>query len=94
MFRGVVSVVDAARTDRPGQFRVLVVPGPDDVWPTGFRLRQGVRSHGWILLGVVPLGFEVWRRFNAFPPRPPEAREAPSTIKNGWAPVKAARPAP
>ena len=33
-------------------------------------LRQGVRTNGWVLLGQVPLGYELWRQINGFPPLP------------------------
>lgn len=66
-FGGVVAVVDAA-DNGTGEFRILVVPGKNDVWPEPRYLRQGVRAHGWVLLGRVSLWFELWRRFNGFPP--------------------------
>jgi hypothetical protein len=45
-----------------------VEPDPDDEpWPDARFLRQGVKTKGWVLLNVVPLGFEVWRQFNGFP---------------------------
>lgn len=34
-------------------------------------LRQGVRALGWIQLGRVRLGYELWRLFNGFPPALP-----------------------
>lgn len=78
-FGGKVAVVDAA-TVRIGRFRVLITPDPDDApWPAPEILRQGLRANGWILLDEVPLGWEVWRRFNGFPPslndRPPLASD-------------------
>jgi hypothetical protein len=27
-----------------------------------------VRANGWVLLDSVRLGYELWRRFNGFPP--------------------------
>ncbi len=67
-FGGTVAMVDAT-DDGKGKFRVLVVPDPEDEpWPQPRFLRQGVRAHGWVLLDRVPLGFEVWRRLNGFPP--------------------------
>jgi membrane fusion protein, adhesin transport system len=30
-------------------------------------LRQGVRVKAWVLLDQVSLGYELWRRMNAFP---------------------------
>lgn len=66
-FGGVVSVIDAA-DDGQGMFRLLVTPGKDEPWPQPRYLRQGVRANGWVLLGQVQLWFELWRRFNGFPP--------------------------
>ncbi|MEZ4321612.1 MAG: HlyD family efflux transporter periplasmic adaptor subunit [Myxococcota bacterium] len=67
-FAGQVAFVDA--TDDGGKFRVVVVPAPGAEWPDGHLLRQGVRVKGFLLLGQVPLGFEVWRQINGFPPKP------------------------
>jgi len=67
-FGGRVRLVDAADNGR-GRFRVLVEPDPnDDPWPSRRFLRQGVRANGWVLLNVVPIGYELWRQFNGFPP--------------------------
>lgn len=66
-FGGVVSVIDAA-DDGHGRFRLLIVPNKNEPWPEARYLRQGVRANGWVLLGQVPLWFELWRRFNGFPP--------------------------
>ena len=67
-FGGHVQLVDS--TDNgAGKFRVLIKPDPhDEPWPTKTYLRQGVRANGWVLLNQVPLGFELWRQFNGFPP--------------------------
>jgi multidrug efflux pump subunit AcrA (membrane-fusion protein) len=73
-FGGQVAFVDAA-DDGKGNFRVLVVPDPGEAWPDPRYLRQGVRANGWFLLEKVRLGYEIWRRFNGFPPAiesPPE----------------------
>lgn len=80
-FEGRVQVIDAAQTDRPGKFRVLVQPGRGSEWPRG--LLQGVQAHGWVLLGQVPLGYELWRRFNDFPPQPAPSAKAESGKKTG-----------
>ncbi len=58
--------------DGRGFFQVLVTPdkhfdGEKD-WPDGRYLRQGVRANGWVLLRRVPLGYEIWRQLNGFPP--------------------------
>lgn len=67
-FGGRVALIDSA-DDGSGRFRVVVRPDPNDErWPAGAYLRQGVRVNGWVLLESVPLGYELWRRFNGFPP--------------------------
>jgi multidrug efflux pump subunit AcrA (membrane-fusion protein) len=66
-FGGRVALIDAA-DDGQGRFRILVKPEKPEDWPSGLYLRQGVRVHGWVLLEQVKLGFELWRRFNGFPP--------------------------
>jgi membrane fusion protein, adhesin transport system len=67
-FGGRVLFVDATDNGQ-GKFRVLVEPDPDDRdWPARRFLRQGVRANGWVLLNQVPIWFELWRQFNAFPP--------------------------
>lgn len=67
-FGGTVLLVDS--TDNGlGKFRILVKPdSTDEPWPSNRWLRQGVRANGWVLLNEVPLGFELWRQFNGFPP--------------------------
>jgi multidrug resistance efflux pump len=68
-FGGVVSLIDATDNGQ-GKFRLLILPDPDDPqpWPSERFLRQGVRTNGWVLLNQVPLGYELWRIFNGFPP--------------------------
>ncbi len=80
-FGGVVQYVDAT-DDGNGNFRIVVVPDPDErcdshlpahatgnnCWPSPQYLRQGARANGWILLDTVRVGFELWRQFNGFPP--------------------------
>lgn len=67
-FAGQVTLIDAS-DDGKGHFRVLVAADPEDLpWPDARFLRQGVRVNGWILLGQVTLGYELWRIFNGFPP--------------------------
>jgi adhesin transport system membrane fusion protein len=78
-FGGVVDFIDSA-SDGSGDFRVIVLPDPlDEPWPPTDRLRPGVRAHGWVLLEQVPLGFELWRQLNGFPPSVP----APDSVKKG-----------
>ncbi len=66
-FAGRVAVIDAADSG-DGKFRILIIPEPNNPWPSSQYLRQGVRVHAWILLGRVKLGYELWRKFNGFPP--------------------------
>ncbi|WP_291989003.1 HlyD family efflux transporter periplasmic adaptor subunit [Luteitalea sp.] len=67
-FGGRVLLIDPTDNGK-GRFRVLVEPDPnDDPWPSRRFLRQGVRTNGWVLLNIVPIGYELWRQFNGFPP--------------------------
>jgi len=66
-FGGVVSAIDAT-DDGMGRFRVLVRPIDENEWPEQRFLLQGVRANGWVMLGEVPLWFELWRQLNGFPP--------------------------
>lgn len=67
-FGGLIKTIDQSDSGN-GKFRILVEPdGQDTAWPSRPILRQGVRAKGWILLDIVPLWFELWRRFNGFPP--------------------------
>jgi len=57
--------------DGNGKFRILVEPEQmynEDNWPEGIYLRQGNRAVGWVFLNRVTLGYELWRKFNGFPP--------------------------
>lgn len=64
-FEGVVSFIDATDNGE-GNFRVVIVP--TEAWPNFNYLRQGIRVHGWVQMGKVKLWYELWRRFNGFPP--------------------------
>jgi multidrug resistance efflux pump len=74
-FGGLIKVIDQV-DDGKGNFRFWVVPDPDDrPWPPQEHVRQGTKAMGWVILNRVPLWYELWRRFNLFPPdyqeRPP-----------------------
>jgi multidrug efflux pump subunit AcrA (membrane-fusion protein) len=45
-------------------------PGPSQVTPGSDQqvLRPGAQVSGWLILREVPLGVELWRQINAFPP--------------------------
>jgi len=66
-FGGTVAVVDPG-ADNEGNVRIIVFPEHGAEWPDARYLRQGVRVVGWVLLDTVPLGWELWRQFNGFPP--------------------------
>jgi multidrug efflux pump subunit AcrA (membrane-fusion protein) len=74
-YGGIVKVIDQV-DDGKGNFRFWVVPDPEDrPWPPQEHVRQGTKAMGWVILNRVPLWYELWRRFNLFPPdyqeRPP-----------------------
>jgi adhesin transport system membrane fusion protein len=65
-FGGIVQVIDRVNSAN-GQFRVLVVPDPNnEPWPEQVRAGSGV--YGWAMLKNVSIGYELWRQFNGFPP--------------------------
>lgn len=75
-FGGTVAFVDATNNDK-GKFRVLIVPDPaDQPWPSERFLRQGTRVQGWVILNRVTMGYELWRKLNAFPPEVTEEKPA------------------
>jgi multidrug resistance efflux pump len=76
--------------DGKGFFRVVVTADKhfdgEKGWPDGRYLRQGVRVNGWVLLKRVPLGYEIWRQLNGFPPvvadeEPGSSKEKASKVK-------------
>ena len=65
-FGGIVSVIDRVES-KPGYFRMLVTPDPDqDDWPEQLRMGSGIK--GWVMLNDVPIWYELWRQLNGFPP--------------------------
>ena len=67
-YSGVIKVIDQV-DDGKGNYRFWVVPDPDDrAWPEQSHVRQGTKAMGWVILNRVPLWYELWRRFNLFPP--------------------------
>ena len=76
-FGGLVQVIDYVASSG-GEYRLLVVPDPEDeAWPGRLRLGSGV--NGWVMLNDVPIWFELWRQINGFPPtiKPEEAEPEP-----------------
>ncbi|MBX3721945.1 MAG: HlyD family efflux transporter periplasmic adaptor subunit [Turneriella sp.] len=77
-----VKFVDNA-DDGHGKFRAVLVPeeSADEPWPEATLLKQGVRARGWIFLNRVTVGYELWRKFNDFPPAIPEEYDSPGGKK-------------
>lgn len=73
-FGGIVSFIDPTDNGQ-GLFRAVIIP--DEPWPSNQYLRQGVRVHGWVQLGKVPLWYELWRQYNGFPPESDDEKSTP-----------------
>jgi hypothetical protein len=54
-----------------------------DTWPDQQMLRQGNQAIGWVFLNRVPLGYEIWRRLNGFPPVLAPGGKKPAGGKDG-----------
>jgi adhesin transport system membrane fusion protein len=65
LFDGQIVGIDPVIQDN-GQLRIWVKPQTADAWPA--QLRQGGGVRAFMLLNDVPLGYELWRLLNAFPP--------------------------
>lgn len=90
-FAGRIQVIDAV-DDGQNRFRVLVVPDfkaiqakKEEPWPENEHLRYGTQALGWVMLDEVPLGYELWRRFNGFQlnlqKKPPPVNSAIDNVK-------------
>ncbi len=69
-FGGRVIAVDrSAQTD--GRFRVLIAEENLDGygWPEERYVRFGAAVQAFVLLETVPVGYEIWRQLNNFPPQ-------------------------
>jgi multidrug resistance efflux pump len=65
-FGGTVFAIDNF-TSENGMFRILISPDTKDhPWPNALRVGGGVNA--MILLNDVPIGYEIWRNINGFPP--------------------------
>ena len=71
-FGGEVVAVDPSAV-AGGRFRILVTENTDETppWPEDSFVRFGSSARGWVLLETVPVGFELWRQMNNFPPEFP-----------------------
>lgn len=80
-FGGVVEVIDRVDS-KSGQYRMLVVPDPEDEpWPA--QLRVGSGTKGWVMLDNVAVWYEIWRQLNGFPPSLYEAPDDSAPAKKG-----------
>ena len=82
-FGGIVAAVDPS-AQQDGRFRVLISEDFDDPnpWPDERFIRFGASVRSWILLETVPVGYELWRQLNNFPPelsRTPAAGQGTTT---------------
>ncbi len=80
-FAGKVIAVDqSAQPD--GRFRVLIgetVPQGEEPWPTERYARFGATVQAFVLLETVPVGYEIWRQLNSFPPELPSGSGSSTT---------------
>jgi len=72
-FAGEVIAVDqSAQVD--GRFRVLIkekIIEGEEPWPDERFVRFGAAGQAFVLLDTVPVGYEIWRQLNNFPPELP-----------------------
>ncbi|VWX48327.1 efflux RND transporter periplasmic adaptor subunit [Novosphingobium sp. 9U] len=67
MFDGRVKAIDVSASAN-GLFRILVEPLPGArPWPQEPFVRLGAKAKGWVLMDIVPSGYELWRLLNDFP---------------------------
>jgi adhesin transport system membrane fusion protein len=65
-FGGEIIAIDNVISEN-GKYRILIAADPEEhEWPDAMRIGAG--AQGIALLGDVPLGYELWRRINGFPP--------------------------
>jgi len=87
-YDGRIQVVDQS-VSANGQFRLWVEPDTQRrEWPPQEQVRQGTQVMGWVILNQVPLWYEMWRRFNLFPP---DYNTGPKSLLDVFLP-KAGRP--
>jgi multidrug resistance efflux pump len=67
----VIAIDQSAQND--GSFRVLIREDRSDghKWPEERFVRFGAKAQAWVLLDTVPVGYEIWRQLNSFPPELP-----------------------
>lgn len=81
-FGGKVIAVDQSAQVN-GRFRVLIAEDELDGngWPEERYVRFGAAVQAWVLLETVPVGYEIWRQLNNFPPQLPPGEESSGSAK-------------
>jgi multidrug resistance efflux pump len=79
-FGGIVVAVDQS-AQLNGRFRVLIREDKREKhpWPADRFVRFGAKAQAWVLLETVPVGYEIWRQLNNFPPELPAEDPAATT---------------
>lgn len=82
-FGGIVAAVDPSAQPN-GRFRVLIAEDPEDThpWPEERYVRFGATVRAWVLHETVPVGYELWRQLNNFPPELPQQVAANNGASN------------
>jgi len=75
----VIAVDQSAQVN--GRFRVLIAEDKSELhaWPEERYVRFGAAVQAWVLLETVPVGYEIWRQLNNFPPELPQDAAAGQT---------------
>lgn len=81
-FGGIVVAVDQSAQPN-GRFRVLIREDTSEKhrWPEERFVRFGAKAQAWVLLETVPVGYEIWRQLNNFPPVLPPGETAPAAAE-------------
>jgi adhesin transport system membrane fusion protein len=88
VFRGEIVAIDRFISEN-GLYRILISPDLDDRdWPG--KLRVGTGASAFILLGEVPVWYEIWRQLNGFPPDFYKEKDAGEDLKTK-APLKSVK---
>ncbi|UTW55704.1 efflux RND transporter periplasmic adaptor subunit [Kordiimonas sp. SCSIO 12610] len=85
-FGGEVVAIDPSAQSN-GLFRILVSEDKSDPhpWPDSAYVRFGSKARGWVTFETVPVGYEVWRQLNNFPPEFRRNLEGSSVLATGEA---------
>jgi hypothetical protein len=64
--------------DNDGDGRIAEDRSEGTQWPAERYVRFGAAVQAWVLLETVPVGYEIWRQLNNFPPELPAAESTGS----------------